>query len=60
MARVAVIGGGYIAREHLACLNSLDGVEVVGICDVSPVMAEATAEQFGVAKWYTDHRELLQ
>ena len=59
MARVAVIGGGYIAREHLACLNSLDGVEVVGICDVSPVMAEATAEQFGVAEWHTDHRKLL-
>jgi len=29
------------------------------VCDLSPVMAEATAEEFGCKAWYTDHRALL-
>lgn len=59
MIRSVVIGGGCIAREHLACMKRLHSVEVVGVCDRSPVMAEATAEQFGVGAWYTDHRVMF-
>jgi len=57
--KAAVIGAGYIAREHLDALRSLDGVEIAGICDLSPTMAEATAEQFSARSWFTDHREML-
>ena len=31
----------------------------VAVCDISPVRAEATAERFGVKKWYTDHKKLI-
>ena len=34
-------------------------VRVEAVCDLSAVMAEATAEQFGVSRWFTDHREML-
>src|SRR5262245_31535361 len=57
--KAAIVGAGAIAREHLAALQALPGVEVAGLCDLSPAMAEATAEQFGVGRWFTDHRELL-
>jgi predicted dehydrogenase len=57
--RAAVIGTGRIAAQHLACLRSLPGVEIAALCDVSPAAAEATAERFGVARWFTDHRALL-
>jgi predicted dehydrogenase len=40
-------------------LSALPEVEVVGVCDLSPALAEATAERFGVPTWYTDHRRLL-
>ncbi|MEC9374390.1 MAG: Gfo/Idh/MocA family oxidoreductase [Planctomycetota bacterium] len=60
MTRAAVIGTGAIAREHLACLSALEGVEIAGVCDLSPVMAEMTADRFGVKTWMTDHRELLE
>ena len=60
MKRVAVIGTGYIAREHLDCLRSLPSVEVVGVCDISAVMAEATADEFHVPRWFTRHDELLR
>jgi len=58
-ARVAVVGAGYIAREHLACLGSLANVEVAALCDRSPVMAEATADQFRIPAWYTDSGAML-
>ena len=57
--RVAVIGAGHISRQHLACLSQLPGVETVGICDLSPAMAEAAADQFRVPHWFTDAQEML-
>lgn len=32
----------------------------MGVCDLSPALAEAAAERFGVAAWFTDHREMLE
>ena len=57
--RAAVIGSGYIAREHLECLATLPGVETAAVCDLSPVLAESTAERYGIARWFTDHEKLL-
>lgn len=58
--RAALIGAGQIARQHLACLQTLPDVEVVAVCDLSPVRAEASAERFGVPSWFTDHKVMLQ
>lgn len=58
--RVGVIGAGYIAREHLECLNRLDDAEPIAICDLSPTVAEATAEMFDLPHWYTDHKRMLR
>jgi predicted dehydrogenase len=57
--KAVLIGAGAIAREHIGALQSISGVEVAGICDLSPVLAEATAEQFRIPRWYTDHRKML-
>lgn len=56
---VALIGAGQIARQHLACLRELPGVEVVGVADLSRAMAESAAERYGVDAWFTDHRAML-
>ena len=58
--RAAVIGTGRIARQHLACLGTLPEADVVGVCDLSAVRAEAAADQYGVPRFYTDHRRLLE
>jgi predicted dehydrogenase len=55
----AVVGVGAVAKQHLACLSQLEGVSVVGVCDLSPAVAESAAERFGVHAHYTDHRQLL-
>ena len=58
--KAAIIGAGHIARQHLACLRETPGVDVVGVCDLSRAMAESAADRFGVPKWYTDHRRMLE
>lgn len=63
MAKVltaAVIGAGAIARQHLAGLNACDHARVVGLCDLSPTLAEMTAQQHGVPNFFVDHREMLK
>jgi predicted dehydrogenase len=57
--KAALIGAGQIARQHLACLKSLPQVELAAVCDHSAATAEAAAERFGIAAWFTDHREML-
>ncbi len=57
--RAAVVGAGQIAKQHLGALAAAQGVETVGVCDLSPIMAESTADRFGVEHWSTDFRELL-
>src|SRR4051794_39804805 len=60
MIRSALIGTGQIARQHLSCLRELPEVAVVGVCDLSPAMAESAAERFDVPAWYTDVRRMLE
>src|SRR5205085_8893300 len=49
-----------IARQHLACLKVLPGVELAAICDLSPAPAEAAAERYGIPAWFTNHRTMLE
>jgi predicted dehydrogenase len=58
--RAALIGAGQIARQHLSCLKTLPGVQIVGVCDLSPAVAESIAERFGVPAWFTDHAAMLR
>jgi predicted dehydrogenase len=55
----ALIGCGMIAREHLAAIADLENVEIAAACDLSPARAEATAERFRIAKWYSDYERML-
>ncbi len=58
--KAALIGAGQIAKQHLACLRSMKHVDLAGVCDLSPATAEAAAERFGAARWFTDSREMLE
>ncbi len=58
--RVALIGAGQIARQHLSCLKTLPGVQIAGVCDLSPAVAESMAERYGVEAWFSDHATMLR
>jgi predicted dehydrogenase len=54
-----VIGCGTISREHLGALSELPNVHVAAVCDLSAARAQATAERFGITKWYSSYEILL-
>lgn len=59
MATAAVIGCGDISALHLGAIEDLDGIELVGVCDVDPDAAARAGEANGVPS-FTDHRALLE
>ncbi len=58
--KVALIGGGKISEQHLIALATTTGVNVKGVCDLSPAVARYTARRFGVERWFTDYRVMLK
>ncbi|MFO0951593.1 MAG: Gfo/Idh/MocA family oxidoreductase [Isosphaeraceae bacterium] len=57
--RAALIGGGFIGPVHAEALRRI-GVEVVGIVDLTPELARASADRIGVSKVYNDLDEMLR
>jgi len=59
LLRVAVIGCGYFATNHLNAWRRLPGVELAGVCDIDAGKAQRAAERFGAAHWFTDAGAML-
>jgi predicted dehydrogenase len=57
--RVAVIGAGNIAQQHLPVLTNHPECEVAVLCDANPSTLAATADRFGVREQSTDAGALL-
>jgi len=58
VVRIGVIGVGHLGQHHARLLASMDGVEIVGICDINRPRAEEIGAKFG-APVFADSRELL-
>src|SRR4051812_43418505 len=58
MTAGAVIGCGTISIVHLGAITSLEGVDLVGVCDTDADRAAAVGRTYGVP-WFTDHAALL-
>jgi predicted dehydrogenase len=43
----------------LGALRALGDIDIVGVCDLSPVMAELAAERYGVRGSYTDYQQMI-
>ena len=57
--RVALLGAGYIADWHAQALQSVQGVELVAVCDRFQAKAEALAAKFNAPKVYTALERML-
>jgi predicted dehydrogenase len=58
--RVAVVGAGNIAQQHLPVLTQHPGCEVVVLCDADPAVLAATAGRFGIAGRTGDLADVLR
>lgn len=56
--RTAVIGVGHLGREHARIYASLEGSNLVAVCDNNETNGRAIAEKYGV-RYIKDYRELL-
>ena len=56
--RVGIVGAGWIGAQHHRTLESIEGVDIVAVCDVDRGRAEALTSGTG-ARAYVDWREML-
>lgn len=58
--RMAVIGAGWWSTmAHLPALRDDEDAELVALVDRDPGRLAAAAEAYGIARTYTDHRQML-
>lgn len=57
--KIAIVGCGKIADEHLQQIRRVHGCEVVGACDREPLMAQQACERFRIPRAFTSVSELL-
>ena len=56
--KIAFIGAGGIAGKHIQSLAKIQGVSIVGVCDVDAAKAAARAQEAG-ARAFADFNEML-
>lgn len=57
--RAATIGAGKISQEHLRFLSGCPAARLVGVCDLSPAVADFAARKFNAQAPYTDYARML-
>ena len=57
--RWGIIGLGWFGEVHAEALSAMPGLELSALCTRRPQRLAEVADRFGVAKRYTDYRQLL-
>ena len=57
--RCAVIGLGFFGEKHAEVLVDMEGIELAAVCTRRSGRLKEIAERFGVARTYTNYKDLL-
>jgi predicted dehydrogenase len=60
MLRVAIVGCGKIADQHVQAIARISDCQIVALCDRELLMAEQLGERFGIPKCFSDVQEMLR
>lgn len=60
MLKVAIIGCGKIADDHLQQVRRIPGCQVVAACDLEPLMVRQLSERFEIPNTFTEVTQLLK
>ena len=60
MLRVAIVGCGKIADQHVGAIRRIPRCNIVALCDLEPLMAEQLGERFGIPECFSDVQEMLR
>lgn len=57
--KCALIGCGYIADKHITAFFDCPHTELIALCDADPNRLKFMQEKYGIAKGFTDTKEML-
>lgn len=57
--RVAIVGCGKVADQHVQAIHSIPDCNIVALCDRELLMAKQLGERFGVSECFSDLKEML-
>src|SRR6266404_9385225 len=60
MLRVAIVGCGKIADQHVQAMHRIPDCRIVAVCDREMLMARQLAERFSISECFSDLTELLK
>jgi predicted dehydrogenase len=60
MLRIAIIGCGKVADQHVQAIHRIANCEIVALCDRELLMAKQLGERFGISGCFSDLEEMLQ
>jgi predicted dehydrogenase len=60
MIRVAIIGCGKIADQHVQAIHRISDCQIVALCDRELLMARQLGERFGVSQCFSDAHEMFR
>src|SRR6266542_35764 len=60
MLKIAIVGCGKVADQHVAAIHRIPECKIVSICDREPLMAKQLGQRFGIAGCFSDLKEMLE
>src|SRR5438445_7334656 len=60
MLKIAIVGCGKVADQHVAVIHRIPECEIVSVCDWEPLIAKQLGQRFGIAGCFSDLKEMLE
>src|SRR5882724_12645338 len=60
MLRIAIIGCGKVADQHVQAIHRIQDCKIVAVCDREPLMANQLGERFGISGCFSNLEQMLQ
>src|SRR5262245_8090429 len=60
MLRVAIVGCGKIADQHVHAIRRISDCSIVALCDLELLMAKQLSERFGISECFAELGEMLR
>ena len=60
MLRIAIVGCGKVADQHVDAIHRVRDCEIVSLCDRELLMAKQLGERFGISGCFSDLKAMLQ
>ena len=59
MLRIAIVGCGKVADQHVQAIHRIPDCKIVAVCDRELLMAKQLGERFGISACFSDLAEML-